>query len=64
MEATHLIKVWFVDSFPSDYGENVIKAVIIERFEFLGDKLENVEILPLLEKGVGKQAQQASQDRP
>lgn len=41
-KATHLIKIWFYDSFPENWTKEMIYAAIAERFKFLGDKLENI----------------------
>jgi hypothetical protein len=46
-EATHLIKVWFLDNFPKNWTKEMIRAAMLERFGFLGDRLENIEIIPL-----------------
>jgi len=50
-EATHLIKIWFYIS--SKESPEVIRGRMLERFEYLGDALENIEIIPLEEKGGG-----------
>jgi hypothetical protein len=45
---TYLIKIWFFhdDTEPPE----VIRGKILERFRFLGDSLENVEVIDLEEK--------------
>jgi hypothetical protein len=45
---TYLIKIWFFhdDAEPPE----VIRGKILERFKFLGDSLENVEVIDLEEK--------------
>ena len=44
-KATHLVKVWFF--IDSDEPDEDIKGRILEKFSFLGDSLENIEIIPL-----------------
>jgi hypothetical protein len=46
-EATHLIKVWLFDNFPKNWTKEMIRAAMLERFGFLGDRLENIEIIQL-----------------
>lgn len=51
VKASHLIKIWFYDSFPENYTEKMVYAAIMERFQrMLGDKLEKVEVLAQADK--------------
>jgi len=43
-KATHLIKVWFFEKFPSNWTKEMIRGAMLERFSYLGDRLENIEI--------------------
>ena len=43
-KASHLIKIWFFDNFPKRYTKEMIRGAMLERFSYLGDKLENVII--------------------
>jgi len=45
VEATHLVKVWFYIN--SNQSLEVIRGIMLERFKFLGDALENIEITSL-----------------
>ena len=45
VEATHLVKVWFFIN--SKEPLQVIRVRMLERFKFLGDALENIEITSL-----------------
>ena len=40
----YLIKVWFFEKFPSNWTKEMIRGAMLERFGFLDDKLENIEI--------------------
>lgn len=42
--ATHLIKIWILESFPENYTKEEIRKIILDRYKQLGDKLENVEV--------------------
>jgi hypothetical protein len=45
MRATHLIKVWFYDTFPENSTKEMIYVAVMERFrKQLGDKLEKIEV--------------------
>jgi len=48
--ATHSVTVKFYDSFPKHWTKQMIYAAMIERFKFLGDKLENVIVVDLSKK--------------
>ena len=50
VKATHLIKVWFYESFPKTWTKEMIRGAILERFSWLDDKLENVEIVEQADK--------------
>ena len=50
VKATHLIKVWFYDSFSENWTKEMIYAAIMERFKELGDRLENVEVVNQADK--------------
>ena len=44
VKASHLIKLWFYETFPKNWTKEMIYATIHERFKELGDKLENIEV--------------------
>ena len=51
----YLIKIWFYEAFPKNHTKDMIKAEILERFEYLDDKVENVEVISLTEERKCKQ---------
>jgi len=53
VEATHLVKVWFFIN--SNQSLEVIRGIMLERFKFLGDALENIIVEPLDETKEKKQ---------
>ena len=53
VEATHLVKVWFYIN--SNQSLEVIRGIMLERFRFLGDALENIIVEPLDETKEKKQ---------
>jgi len=53
VEATHLVKVWFYIN--SNQSLEVIRGIMLERFKFLGDALENIIVEPLGETKEKKQ---------
>lgn len=44
MKATHMVKISILANFPEYYTDEMVKVAIIERFRFLQDQLENVEV--------------------
>jgi hypothetical protein len=43
-ETVYLVKICFLEAFPRSYTREMVQAAITERFSYLGDKLENVEV--------------------
>jgi len=43
-KATHLIKIWFYETFPKNWTKEMVYSAMRERFRKLGDKLENIEV--------------------